>query len=387
MYALLGQRVFKAKCGPFSRTKALQIAVRFSRDSPSEFYALLASLCARARGHCDEPDHQQDDAQRNGQQSELARDEKVVQQATEVNAEEWARMGIALVELAAERIGNRVLQKVVTVLQITDIDANKDDAWSAIELYGRLPEDERYDDGVIIDLIRRHLSGDFGPRRPAAYWKAFFLIAKLGTRVVGMLLGYNYNDGEINFVYIPYLVVSRPQPAGDNPRDVSQALIDALVRLQQGSTEDGRFRFVAEVDDPRETDDASEQLERRARIRLFDRIAGFARLNLRCLDYKFIQPRLEPWSDLPEKRLLILYGSQDPLPVAISKAELLQVITWFYKQLYAANISDDPNEDRQYQCYLDKILERVTEALPDSVHLLRLQQIYRETNRCLVKKV
>jgi hypothetical protein len=69
--------------------------------------AAVRSLVVNSeRERCDEPDHQQDDAQRNGQQSEPARDEKVVQQATEVNAAEWARMGIALVELAAERIGN-----------------------------------------------------------------------------------------------------------------------------------------------------------------------------------------------------------------------------------------------------------------------------------------
>jgi hypothetical protein len=62
----------------------------------------------------------------------------------------------------------------------------------------------------------------------------------------------------------------------------------------------------------------------------------------------------------------------------ISKVELRQIIKWFYKELYAANLFDNQDEDQQYQCYLEGLLERVTETLPDSVRLLRLQQIYRE---------
>ena len=58
--------------------------------------------------------------------------------------------------------------------------------------------------------------------------------------------------------------------------------------------------------------------------------------------------------------------------------ELGQIITWLYKQLYATNVSDIPDEDQQYQYYLDELLQRVREKLPDGVRLLRLQQIYRE---------
>lgn len=269
----------------------------------------------------------------------------------------------------------------LTVLRISDIEANKEDAWCAIDLYERLPEDERYDDNVIIDLIRRHLAGDFGPRRSADHWKAFFLVAKSGKKVVGMLLAYNYNDRQSNIIYIPYLIAAKPNPSTDNPRNVSEALVDALVDCLKDNahSDDPPLRFLAEVDDPRETDDLSEQRERRARIRLFDRIAGFAKLNLRCLDYTFIQPKLEPWNDQPEKQLAILYGSQTPPLLAISKMELNQIITWLYKQLYATNLSDNPEEDQQYQCYLDELLQRIRGKLPDGVKLLRLRQIYRES--------
>jgi hypothetical protein len=270
----------------------------------------------------------------------------------------------------------------LAIRRVLDIDANKEDAWSAIELYARLPEDERYDDDVIIELIRRHLSGDFGPRRPASHWKAFFLVAKLGKKVCGMLLGYNYNNRQSNLVYVPYLIVSKPDPGTDNPRNVSQALVDALVGClnELAHSDDPPLRFLAEVDDPRETIDPSERRERRARVRLFDRIAGFAKLNLRCLDYKFTQPKLEPWSDLPEKKLLILYGSQSRPPMDISKTEFSQIMAWLYKELYATNMSLTPDEDRQYQRYLEELFRSVREKLPNGVRALRLQQIYRETN-------
>jgi hypothetical protein len=56
----------------------------------------------------------------------------------------------------------------------------------------------------------------------------------------------------------------------------------------------------------------------------------------------------------PEKRLLILYGADSP-PRVLPKAELLDIITWFYKQLYAANMFADAEDDRQYQDYLDQL--------------------------------
>jgi hypothetical protein len=269
---------------------------------------------------------------------------------------------------------------LVTVLRVTDINAYEDDVSAAIELYGRLPEEERYDDDVFVDLIRHHLAGDFGVYRPAAHWKAFFFIAKIDVRVVGMLLAYAYDDHKDQFLYVPYLVASRPRPNEQNAKNVSQALIDELVRLQRTSgSQHTDFCILTEVEDPAETDDPLKRLQRRSRIRLFGRIAGFAGLNLRCLEYKFTQPKLEPWIDTPEKQLLLLYGSQEQPPPRLPRAALLRIITWLYKQLYAANMPENPEEAGVYRQYLDGLLRNAVANMPESVRLLRLHQIYRDS--------
>ena len=138
--------------------------------------------------------------------------------------------------------------------------------------------------------------------------------------------------------------------------------------------------LIAEVDDPAETDNPDDSAKRRARIRRLNTLAAFVNIMLRCLDLKFVQPRLGLWGNTAEHQLLVLYGQEAP-PDALSKAEVVQIITWLYKQLYAANMFDDPDEDREYQRYLDRLLESATESLPDRVRLLRLQHIYSKSTR------
>ena len=223
--------------------------------------------------------------------------------------------------------------------------------------------------------MKNHLAGNFGPHRQSDYWKACLLVAKYGKEVVGMLLAYNYKDSRSNFLYIPYLVAREPQKNEVNPDGISRALIQELVRVQRGKEDKGQeARFLTEVDDPTESSDPGEQRKRRARIALFNKIAAFANVQLRCLDYKFLQPKLVPWGDARETQLRLLYGVEHPT-LTLSKAELLDIITWLYTQLYAANISEDPAEGKKYECYLNQLLKSATDALPDGVRLLRLQEI------------
>ncbi|MGP0016990.1 MAG: trypsin-like peptidase domain-containing protein [Candidatus Sulfotelmatobacter sp.] len=269
---------------------------------------------------------------------------------------------------------------VVTIEQISDVIKQEDDFWSALEIYNhRLPAGERYDDEVFIDLIKHHLAGEFGPHRPSAYWKAHLLVAKYGQEVVGMLLAYNYKDSRSNFLYVPYLVAREPKENEPNPDDISRNLIRSLDRVQQALEGGGqRAVFLTEVDDPTAPCDPGEQRTRLARIKLFNRIAAFANIELRCLDFKFLQPQLVPWGKAGEMQLRLLYGVEHP-PSMLSKAQLLDIVTWFYKQLYAANISDDPGEGEKYERYLDELLKRATAALPDGVKILRWQEILQDS--------
>lgn len=97
-------------------------------------------------------------------------------------------------------------------------------------------------------------------------------------------------------------------------------------------------------------------------------------MQLRCLDFKFLQPKLDPRSSAPETHLRLLYGAEHP-PAILSKLQLLDIITWLYKQVYAANISEDPTESHEYEAYLSQLLMGATQALPDGVRLLRLQEV------------
>lgn len=262
----------------------------------------------------------------------------------------------------------------LTIQRISDVDVQEEDFWAALKLYdARLPPSERYDDAILVDMIRHHLSGEFGPRRPSAAWRAYLLVAKHGQDVVGMLLG--YDDTRSRFLYIPYLVVRKPRRRGLNPEDVSRSLVRELARVQRSSNEQWqKSRFLCEVDDPEETEDPHEKIKRRARMALFGKLAAFSKLQLRCIDFKFIQPNLDPWGHSPESRLRILYGVEHP-PRFLPREELLEVLNWFYTQLYAANMFEDPDEEREYQLYLDKLRRRATEALPERVCLLRLQEL------------
>lgn len=264
----------------------------------------------------------------------------------------------------------------LVIHQITDVSTNEDDVWSALDLYDtRLPCAERYDVDVFFDLIKHHLAGEFGPHRPSAYWKAYLFVAKYRKEVVGMLLGYQYDDSRLNFLYIPYLVAWEPPKKQRNPVDISRMLVRELARVQRESEDKERpARFLCEIDDPSKASDPVEERTRRARIELFSKIAAFANVQLRCLDFKFLQPKLEPWSKEQETQVLLLYGVEHP-PSRLSKSELLDIITWFYTQLYAANISDDPVEGQKYERYLNELLQKTTETLPDGVRLLRLHEL------------
>lgn len=262
------------------------------------------------------------------------------------------------------------------IQEIRDLSADEDAIWSALDLYSkRLPPDERYDVDVFFNMIKHHLAGDFGPRRKSDYWRAYLFLARYGKEVVGMLLGYNYDDAQRNFLYIPYLVAWKPPKNQRNPVDISRLLVRALARVQRESEAKERpAKFLTEVDDPSESSDPKEQSRRRNRIELFTKIAAFSKIQLRCIDFKFLQPKLEPWSKQQEKQLRLLYGAEH-LPSSLSRAELLDIITWLYTQLYAANISDDPAEGQEYERYLRELLDRATEKLPDEARLLRLQEI------------
>jgi hypothetical protein len=137
----------------------------------------------------------------------------------------------------------------LVVEKITDFEAQKDRIHDAIALYEeRIPRDERYDHEMMVDLVRRHLSTEFGQT-----WTLHFLVATYGGRCVGMLIC--YEDIGRNFAFIAYLATRNPRTPGKNPPDVSRKLAESLMEERRRLGLGNPSRFLFGVDDPALTED------------------------------------------------------------------------------------------------------------------------------------
>lgn len=258
---------------------------------------------------------------------------------------------------------------------VTDPFRQKNELRSAVQINNeRLPEDERYDESIFVDLIRKHLLGDFSAAQRPGTWKGHLLVAKYGAEVVGMLLG--YDDSDAKFTFVSYLATKQPKPDVRNEDEVSRELLEEFVRIRQGTAGlSETTRFLTEVDDPARSDDPAEQLKRIARIALFDKFAVYAAIELRVLDFTYLQPLLDPWgAKVPEKKLTLLYAAER-VPARLSKAEMVEILNWIYTRLYAANMFDDAADFDRYKQYLEALQTTVVNSLPDSIELLKIQKL------------
>ena len=257
---------------------------------------------------------------------------------------------------------------------ISDPISQRSDLRCAIAINNdRLPAAERYDESIFVNLIQRHLSGDFGPHRSAAHWKGHFLVARYAAEVVGMLLG--YDDLKANYSFISYLSAKPIRLDVSNEEEVGRGLLEEFFRIQQKARTTDSLRLLTEVDDPTRTEDRQEQQRRLARLGLFDRIATYAGMELRSLDLAYLQPKLDPWSSkAPESKLLLLYAARR-VPPSFEKTEALDILTWTYTQLYAANMFDQQADFERYMRYIRDLLNRISGTLPDRVDLLKVQKL------------
>ena len=294
-----------------------------------------------------------------------------------------ADLSVGLPSKTSERTGQIYLTGAIpprktksgglTIEQLSDARAQQDDLHAALQVYlHRIPPEERYAEATLVELIRRHLSGDFGPHRPSKYWRGHFLVAKYEDEVVGMLLW--YDDLQAGFSFISYLAAKKPAIGKSNPNDIGRALFRELLPLRRGIANQGPLRILSEVDDPRKTNNPVERRRRLSRVRLFNTIAAYEGVQLRCIDMTFLQPKLNPWGKEPEEDLLLVYVADD-LPTSLPRKDIAEIVEWTCTKLYAANISTDPVESREYEEYLQGLSRKVIQALPENVRLLRVEQL------------
>lgn len=269
--------------------------------------------------------------------------------------------------------------KSITIKQIYDVDDQeqrndlREGVWLCID---RLPEDECYDPNDLFRLIENHLAGNFGPHRPSTYWKGYCFVAKRKTDVVGMLL--SYADLQSNFSFLSFIVAAKPPRSGDkhSPDHISQDLLEQLKHVyEEGTTR--QLRLLSEVDHPALANNEGERKDSIARIKLFAMAAEYLKLPLRVIDLDYVQPQLDSAKD--EKHMLLLYAARN-LPLALSKEEVSEVLTWIYTKLYSEDIIEEPHLSEKYGAYLRQLLKKTLEGLPIRVPLLLPEQIYKPSD-------
>ena len=245
---------------------------------------------------------------------------------------------------------------------VTDFVASQTLIRNALALYqSRLPEDERYDLELMVDIVRRHLSNEFAPT-----WTAHLLISVFAKRTVGMLLCYEHLVR--NLAFVSYLVAYNPRLPGMHPPDIGQDLAEHLMtaRTTRGLPP-GRFLF--EVDDPALALNPRERRRRASRLELFGTLAPFKALHLRALDIAYLQPNLEGTDQAGERPLLLCYAAPG-LGETMSREASADLLTWTYTELYDG-IFEEPEKAAAYTRYTRQLSERVVSGLPDQVRLLK----------------
>jgi hypothetical protein len=252
----------------------------------------------------------------------------------------------------------------LTVARIEVFDKNKDIIRQALRLYEkRIPAEERYPFEHMVDLVRRHMSDEFGPD-----WRLHFITAQDAGRVVGFLVA--YEDLANQYTFIAYLVADRPRRGEHNAAVVSEALVTRLIEDYRDKGRGSRqTRFLFEIDHPALTVDPRERRRRLARFEWFYALAPFEKLHLRGLGVRYLQPKLEWPSDAPERDLLLCYSAPG-LQAALARPEVIDILKWTYTELYADDIFEDPEQRAGYGGYIRQLLAEATAALPDKVLLL-----------------
>lgn len=257
----------------------------------------------------------------------------------------------------------------LVIEKITDFDGERKRIDEAISLYeARIPREEQYDFESMVDLVRRHLSEEFGPA-----WKLHFLVATYGEHCVGMLVC--YEDIGTNFAFIAYLAARNPRVPGKNPPDVSEHLAEGLIEERRRLGLSKAPRFLFEVDDPALAEDGKERRRRLGRLRVFNRFAPYQGVHLRALDLRYIQPPLKPPWTGSKKQLLLCYAAPG-LHTLLPKSEVVDILTWTYTQLYAGDsIIEEPSARDAYDRDTHALLDSTIRHLPEQVRLLQYGEV------------
>ena len=231
----------------------------------------------------------------------------------------------------------------------------------------RIPPEERFSQEHMVDLVRRHLEGEFG-----SSWRMHFIAATYGEQCVGMLLC--YEDVRADFVFISYLAARCVRSLRLDSLKISSQLAECLISVRRELGLSSRPRFLFEIDDPALTEVPRERRHRLARLRLFDGLAPFEATHLRALDIPYLQPSLGFPKTCGEKQMLLCYARKG-LHSSLEKREAVEILEWVYTELYGDDVFEDSEVRKVYRQHTRDLLASLIRKVPAKVPLLCYREI------------
>jgi hypothetical protein len=217
--------------------------------------------------------------------------------------------------------------------------------------------------------VRRYMQEYLETRKnPDRDYDEILLIAKVNSQVVAYTYLNYYQKHHL--LFLNYL--------GSNRQDKSlsehttKALIEALQYLYLKELPQCKgLLYEIDATDPALTKEENDH--RKARRRLF---SGLVR-KLGLKDYKipinYIQPKVSilDGSSFEEVPMLLMYVpmSNSSNRTVLTKDELTSIIETTYLEWYGDIYESDPETQEQYLAYLEQIVSRFVNALPDRVAL------------------
>ncbi len=232
----------------------------------------------------------------------------------------------------------------------------------ALALYGkRLPENECDSEEEIIRWVKEI---EAETKAGNCSLKDYFLIAKIGDQVEGMLYAQYYPDRGLAF--LSYLVIEESSEA-HNLR-ASARLLDYLLTELRAEKCTG---IVFELEFSK-TGKLAHRRECRSRMRRFRWLSRLLGVIVKEVVIPYRQPKLSLWEQgRQEERQHLMYGRLDSpeLNDAIRKPEARNILGFLYEDIYGDGFEYDANRDSRFRGYLRRQLKAVADRLPGIVRL------------------
>ena len=226
-------------------------------------------------------------------------------------------------------------------------------------LASRIPEDE----------LRPKAYLEHWLREPDARFPHYFLVAESQGKAEGFVYASSKPPGFDPFV--SYVVVGYGSES--RSREITKGLLKEVIqRAVKDGADPNKVCLLHETSDPTAAKEPMERRQRRARFKLFAKLAEADGYDLRMIDVRYVQPSIGVDAKTGEVPLLLFVTrpkSHAPWN-SMPKADAMKFIRYVYLDLYAHFYSEEAAEQEKFRQHCEDLFERVTGAMGDSVPLL-----------------